>query len=558
MASFLSGFSFISSGVLTVISACLAYGLWQVYRLLHFVYTTPLRVLPGPDAPSFFYGNLKEISAVENSALPDRWFKQYGTHFVDRDFMMTPRLWSLDPQVIHYVLAHHDLYTRPQDDINFIAETLGHHGAFVVQGERHKLYRKIMNPAFGPAQVRDLTEVFLQKAALLRDIWAIATSQSQSPVRVNVNRDLSKTTLDIIGVAGFGYDFHALDPEGKPNELNLAFQKFLSTTEPGSLRMYLGAFSPLVKMLPSKRRRDMKDSSSIICRIGSQLVTDKKKEIVQAVLEKQRTLERKDMRGRDLLTLLMKANMATDIPEIQKMSDAEVNSPYHHLAEIPSFLLAGHESTNTAVTWALYALCKHPEVQMKLREHLLAVETEMPSMDELSALPYLDMFVRETMRLYSPVTAVVREARKDDVIPLSKPATDRYGNEYREIRIAKGNMVVIPVSAMHRSKEVWGEDALEFKTERWLNPPEAISAIPGVWGHLLTFIGGPRACIGYRFSLVEMKALLFMLVREFEFEFAVPVDDIVINTLPFRMPSLRSAPEEGYQLPLLIKPYKAT
>lgn len=64
-------------------------------------------------------------------------------------------------------------------------------------------------------------------------------------------------------------------------------------------------------------------------------------------------------------------------------------------------------------------------------------------------------------------------------------------------------MVMIPILAMNRSKELWGEDSFEFKPERWEKPPEAISSIPGVWGHMMTFIGGPRACIGYRFSLVE-------------------------------------------------------
>lgn len=57
--------------------------------------------------------------------------------------------------------------------------------------------------------------------------------------------------------------------------------------------------------------------------------------------------------------------------------------------------------------------------------------------------------------------------------------------------------------ALHRSAEIWGEDAREFRPERWQQPPEGSSAIPGVWGRLLTFIGGPRSCIGYRFAVVE-------------------------------------------------------
>lgn len=75
-------------------------------------------------------------------------------------------------------------------------------------------------------------------------------------------------------------------------------------------------------------------------------------------------------------------------------------------------------------------------------------------------------------------------------------------------RISKGSAIIIPILALNRSKKLWGDDAFEFKPERWENPPEAISSIPGVWGHILSFLGGPRACIGYRFSLIEYVAAL--------------------------------------------------
>ncbi len=79
------------------------------------------------------------------------------------------------------------------------------------------------------------------------------------------------------------------------------------------------------------------------------------------------------------------------------------------------------------MTWLLYAITEHPEVQQKLREELLSVTTETPSLDELNALPYLDMVVRETLRLHTPVPNSIRVAGKDDVIPTSKPFTDKHG-----------------------------------------------------------------------------------------------------------------------------------
>ncbi|TFK67116.1 cytochrome P450, partial [Pluteus cervinus] len=114
--------------------------------------------------------------------------------------------------------------------------------------------------------------------------------------------------------------------------------------------------------------------------------------------------------------------------------------------------------------------------------------------------------------------------------------------------------VVVPILAMNRAKWIWGEDAAEFRPERWASVPEAAMAIPGIWGNMLSFLGGPRACIGYKFSLVETKALLFTLIRSFEFELAVPVEDLTKRSTIVQRPVLKSDPEGHSQLPLLIKP----
>jgi cytochrome P450 len=163
-------------------------------------------------------------------------------------------------------------------------------------------------------------------------------------------------------------------------------------------------------------------------------------------------------------------------------------------------------------------------------------------MDALMALPYLDAVVRETLRVHSPLPSIDRVAMKDDVLPVEKPYTDKHGVVHNSIRYAcvsligdidiltfpnsvrKGDPIYISILAINRSQELWGPDAHEFKyvtfrllslprspacpttdcrPERWQNIPDAVSQIPGAWGNILTFLGGTRACIGYRFSLVE-------------------------------------------------------
>jgi len=146
-------------------------------------------------------------------------------------------------------------------------------------------------------------------------------------------------------------------------------------------------------------------------------------------------------------------------------------------------------------------------------------------------------------------------AGKDDAIPLNKPYTDVHGQVHDSIRISKGSPILIPILAINRLKELWGEDAFEFKPERWESIPDTVEHVPGVWSHMMSFLGGARACIGYRFSLVEMKALIFTLVRAFEFDLAVPAHEITMKQAIVQRPFVRSEMEKGSQLPLLIKPY---
>jgi cytochrome P450 len=86
------------------------------------------------------------------------------------------------------------------------------------------------------------------------------------------------------------------------------------------------------------------------------------------------------------------------------------------------------------MVWALHELSLAPEIQTKLREELLTVETDTPSMDELSALPYLDAVVKETLRLHPSFGEAVRVAIKDDVLPLEKPFTDMQGVVHDRIK----------------------------------------------------------------------------------------------------------------------------
>ncbi|RPD78584.1 cytochrome P450 [Lentinus tigrinus ALCF2SS1-7] len=543
MAMLLSSNSFVE-GALVLLSGMFLVFLVKKLRKLAPRYFSTVNRLRGPSSHSFLFGNLKQFGA-DHTELTQEWIAQYGRSFRVWGPLMEPRLFTTDLRVINHVISHSMDYYKAEEARATLARLLGD-GVLVTEGARHKQQRHIMNPAFGPTQVRELTEIFLEKANGLCDYWnAQIVSQGNT---VNVIEGLSKMTLDVIGLAGFSYEFDALNPDKPPNELNRAFDAIFKRPPPMNPLGIIGVLFPRFERLFNPQAKHIDSAKATMQRIGMKLLQEKKAGILRE--KSAGGIEKKDLLGRDLLTLLIKANMATDIPDSQRLTDEEV------IAQVPTFLVAGHETTSTATTWCLNALTQNPSIQEKLRKELLAIPTDMPSMEDLNSLTYLDYVVRETLRLHAPVVVTARVAQKDDVIPLSEPIRDRDGNLLTEIPLVKGTRVHIPIVAVQRLKALWGEDATEFRPERWESPPEAIANIPGVWSHLLTFLGGPHACIGYRFSLTEMKALAFTLVRNFEFESAVPKEEIKPLGLFLQRPCVESERAKGAQLPLLIRPYR--
>ncbi|KAF8065386.1 cytochrome P450 [Lyophyllum atratum] len=517
------------TGVLVV------YGAYRVLKVVYAEVTSPLRDLPGPQSPSWIYGNMAEMWEAENSVLPEKWAGEYGSTMQVATLLGMRALYTADTKALKHVIVNTNIYQKPEVLRYGLSRFIGP-GLAVVEGDKHKHQRKIMNPAFGPSQIRELTEIFVSKSIQLRDIWAAGNFNAGGTSQVDALSWLSRATLDVIGLAGFDYRFDAMSDNPKQTELNAAFAALFETAT--RKRILLALLRPFLPFLRTERDATIKRARKIMSSIGHQLLQESK-----AVND-----EKDPGKTRDLLSLLIKSNMDKNIPEYRRMSDEEV------LAQIYTFIVAGHETTSLATTWALHALTQDKAVQDRLRVELLSVDAENPTMDQLNALPYLDMVVRETMRIHAPIAAMIRTAVTDDVLPLNTPITDRKGVIHDALNIRKGQIILIPVFAVNCDKSIWGEDALEFRPERWEKIPEAAGNIPGVWGNMLTFHGGPHACIGYRFSIVEMKALLFTLIRAFEFELAVPAKDLVKKSLVTPRPVVTSDREGGNQMPLLIRP----
>ncbi|KAJ7029448.1 cytochrome P450 [Mycena alexandri] len=550
-----------------------AYALYTLLKVLYQEFTSPLRNVPGPQTDHWLLGNRKKLLNFDGQE--GLWTQEYGrTVRINRLFGFS-QLYTTDSKALQHILSNDYVYQKPAAGRYFLGRVVGP-GVLIVEEDAHKKQRKIMNPAFGPAQLRALTEIFVEKSrqvnhflsgaphhlkwgcVQLRDLWAAKAAESGGVARLNVIPEFSTAALDIIGKAGFNYDFRALGAgsENVRDELHDAFATVSGAGDiSAGLMDIIKARIPLLRgALPNtKIDKVINGAQATMRRIGLRLLQDSRQKIVDGS-------SADSVASRDLLSLLVRANMAKDITEAQQLSEEDV------LAQVPTFLVAGHETNSTAATWALFEIAKSAEIQTRLRNELLAVDTENPTMDELNALPYLDCVVRETQRAHAPVPISFRVAMRDDIIPLENPYTDRNGTTYegtggrtahfeRKPRSGDLGSRCRPIHARYLHYQL--NLALTSRSpERWERSPAISTSIPGLWSSMLTFLGGPRACIGFRFSLVELKALLFTLVRSLEFELAVPAADIGRLTMTIvQQPMVRSDPAAGSQMPILVKPF---
>lgn len=177
-----------------------------------------------------------------------------------------------------------------------------------------------------------------------------------------------------------------------------------------------------------------------------------------------------------------------------------------------NFLIAGRDTTAQALSWTIYCLINHPEVEDKVRREVIEVcGVRGPVYEDMNRLPYLQAVINEALRLYPSVPLVAKQAAQDDTWP--------DGTFIRE-----GTLVAYNMYAMGRDRSIWGEDAEIFRPERWLEQKDA----PGNYRYPV-FNGGPRECLGRRLAQVEMKTCLAMLLPGLSFKLACPIEEVTAD-----------------------------
>lgn len=445
-----------------------------------------------PTVPGYpLWGQFFTIITEECGVPQRRWFQEHGP--IIRYFFPfgAERIAIADDKAIHQMTVRNPYnYPKPVRAKLWMVRILGE-GVLLAEGAEHVHQRKALAPGFSIGSIRALSPVFWQKALLLSKLWndemvaARVTTKS-----IEVLEWLNRTTLDIIGEAGFGTDINSLEHPETP--IREAYRLVFAFDIGSRILHGMQAFMPSTKYIPAKMNRDMEAARNIIL--------DKATEIIK---EKEGQAEA-DTKHNDIIALISKDNLKKKVAGEDGLSLETMRD------QVMTFLGAGHDTTATGVAWTLHLLAKYPEIQTRLRSEikqympwLFHKKTRYNPMElskvDADQLPYLDNVCRESLRYIPPIPMTVRESIEDDTL----------GSYF----IPGGSIVYVLANSINRLPMYWGDTADKFDPDRWDDLPDSYTK-----NAFMTFLQGPRGCVGRKFAETEMKVILCCLLSMYTFE----------------------------------------
>ena len=347
-------------------------------------------------------------------------------------------------------------------------------GLLTSEGELHKRQRRLAQPAFHRDRITRYGQVMVEKTLRARERW-------RDGEEIDVAHEMMRLTLAVVATTLFGAD---VDDEADEigaalTDLMLMFPLLVHPLAPLVLRL---PWFPPVRRL--RRALDRLDRT------------------IYAIVEERR---RANVDRGDLLSMLI---MATDVEgDGGGMSDLQLRD------EVMTIFLAGHETTANALAWTWYQLARNREAERELHRELDTVlQGRAPTPADYARLPYTEMVLAESMRLYPPAWGIGRMSVADVQIgPWSVP---------------RGSLVLVSPWVGHRDPRFW-PDPLRFDPYRFA--PDAKASRPKT--AYFPFGGGPRLCIGEGFAWMEGVLLLATLAQRWKLERGSDVDARALITL---------------------------
>lgn len=323
----------------------------------------------------------------------------------------------------------------------------------------HRERRRVLQPAFHREQIASYMDIIVQESSRAFSDWTDGAS-------VDIGEQMRRLTLSIIGMSLFGPEFR-----DSAREISAVLDRVMKRA---------GRIAPAVTFLKSLTRRYRR-----VFPHGPSLFFQRERKELDLIL-RPLIAKRRNSNGRDVLSLLLNLHDETS----GSLSDEDI------LNEIVTFVLAGHETTATALTWACHLLATHIPQQTQLAAEAQSVPSETNSAAEMvSRLSYTAMVFNETLRLFPPVPLFGRRV----VQPMALAGYN----------IPVGATVLLSPYITQRNPRYFQEPD-SFRPERWNNGPAAKFA----W---FPFGGGAKMCIGEPLARAEGVLILAEMMRRFEF-----------------------------------------
>nr|BAK09506.1 cytochrome P450 [Postia placenta] len=580
-------------------SVLLALVLWALVKRLTATKARAIDIA-GPETDHWLKGNYHRIfqDGLEyNLQLTEK----YGGAVRIHALLGEEQLYVSDPRALHHIVVKEQDVYEETDMFIMGNKLIFGEGLISTLGEQHRKQRKMLNPVFSLANMRDLLPTIQPIADQLCDLLVSKITAGEQ--EIDIVPWTSRGALEYICQAALGYTFDALNPE-KTSEYAEALRRF----SPTALRLILiRPFVPffvrnfslqwrnrIMDWVPIKPLKEFRRIVEVMHRTCKGIYADKKSAIEGTLVDGSLKLNEPQgatgfrSRGRDIISILLRANRSSNVRDM--LTESEL------LGQMNTIIFAGFETTAIATSRLLYLLASRPDAQARLRREVRAAKMAHVgdsarwqdvnlSYDVLMGLPYLDALVRETLRVYPPTSLLSRTTRKSTVLPLEFPVRSASGQEVTSIPLPENTTVIISILAANHNKEIWGEDASDWRPERWLtstgervrlsdgeNPPDGYVVVerseeedkvpgnrngikyPGVYASMMTFLGGGRACIGFKFAEMEMKQVLTTLLSTLHF--SLPAEkEIYWKMNGLQVPVVRPPAGDGQtpQVPLKIR-----
>eukprot|EP00834_Sanchytrium_tribonematis_P006805 NODE_539_length_6273_cov_0.700194.p1 type:complete len:487 gc:universal NODE_539_length_6273_cov_0.700194:3901-2441(-) len=412
----------------------------------------------------FFLGNTKTLNFQKDPTIFSKWRKDCKSDIFGYRMTIMPRIMVYDKELITLIGTSKFTadFIKPIES-KIILKTIAK-GILMQEGASHAKSRNAFLPVFSIENLKSMHGIMTSYSFKLVEKLKNASNMSD----YSICGDIQDCTLDIISKIAFDYEMNALEGGSKVSksiEYLLIFNEFDLLM---LLKLTFPALEYFISFFESRFQRELKSVHNCIDSVIKERVAtnSKKNDLLSRCIDSVNGHPSKEM--------------------FVELRD-----------QIFTFMAAGYETTSTGLSWAVYCLATHPEIQTKLRKSLSHIKDF--TWDEIHKVPYLEHVCNEVLRLYTPAPNVNRETTK--------------AFTYKDYYFPKGTTFLIQLQGLHVDGDYYDEP-LKFIPERWesrqSNDPY----------DFLPFWTGFRGCIGKNLALAEFKTILAIFVSHFEFSLA--------------------------------------